>query len=73
MRNTDFGHLLTGAINSIAAYEAKTAAAVEIEFGEKLGVASSSIQRYKSRAAPARARDGGIPLRRSYPARVSDP
>ena len=52
MRNPEFGHLLTGAINSIAAYEAKTAAAVEMEFGEKLGVAPSTIQRYKSGQLP---------------------
>lgn len=52
MRNPDFGHLLTGAINSIAAYESKTAAAVEMEFGEKLSVASSTIQRYKSGQLP---------------------
>jgi hypothetical protein len=52
MRNLDFGHLLTGAINSITAYEAKTAAAVEMEFGEKLGVAPSTIQRYKSGQLP---------------------
>lgn len=56
MRNSDFGHLLTGAINSIAAYESKTAAAVEMEFGEKLGVAPSTIQRYKSGQLPPEAK-----------------
>src|SRR5512139_302402 len=52
MRNPSFGHLLTGAINSIAAYEAKTVAAVEMEFGEKIGVAPSTIQRYKAGQVP---------------------
>jgi tetratricopeptide (TPR) repeat protein len=56
MRNPEFGYLLTGSINSIAAYEAKTAAAVEMEFGEKLGVAPSTIQRYKSGQLPPEAR-----------------
>ncbi len=55
MRNPEFGHLLTGAINSIAAYEAKTAASVEMEFGEKLCVAPSTIQRYKSGQLPPEA------------------
>jgi len=52
MRNSEFGHLLTGAINSIAAYESKTSAAVEMELGEKLGVASSTVQRYKAGHLP---------------------
>jgi tetratricopeptide (TPR) repeat protein len=52
MRSPEFGHLLTGAINSIAAYEAKTSAAVEMELGEKLGVAPSTIQRYKAGHLP---------------------
>jgi hypothetical protein len=52
MRNPEFGHLLTGAINSISAYEAKTTAAVEMEFGERLGVAPSTIQRYKAGQLP---------------------
>src|SRR5512139_2550887 len=52
MRSPEFGHLLTGAINSIAAYEAKTSAAVEMELGEKLGVAPSTIQRYKAGQLP---------------------
>jgi hypothetical protein len=52
MRNTEFGNLLSGAINSIGAYEAKTAAAIEMEFGEKLGVAPTTIQRYKSGQIP---------------------
>ncbi len=52
MRNSEFGHLLTGAINSIAAYEAKTSAAVEMEFGAKLSIAPTTIQRYKSGQVP---------------------
>jgi len=56
MHNPEFGHLLTGAINSIASYEGKTAAAIETELGEKLGVAPSTIQRYKSGKVPPEAR-----------------
>jgi transcriptional regulator with XRE-family HTH domain/tetratricopeptide (TPR) repeat protein len=56
MRNPEFGHLLTGAINSIAAYEGKTAVAVESEIGEKIGVSPSTIQRYKSGQLPPEAR-----------------
>ena len=52
MYNSEFGHLLTGAINSIAAYEAKTAAAVETELGVRMGVAPSTVQRYKSGHLP---------------------
>src|SRR5512134_250168 len=52
MRNSEFGHLLTGASNSIAAYESKTSAAVEMELGEKLGVAASTVQRYKAGYLP---------------------
>ncbi|MFZ6031138.1 MAG: NB-ARC domain-containing protein [Chloroflexota bacterium] len=52
MRNPEFGHLLSGAINSMAAYEGKTAAAIEREMGEKLGVAPSTIQRYKAGQLP---------------------
>jgi predicted ATPase/class 3 adenylate cyclase len=51
-RSDTFGRLLKGAINSIAAYEAKTAPAVEEELGAKLGVAGSAIQRYKSGFLP---------------------
>src|SRR5690348_9790379 len=55
-RSDTFGRLLKGAINSIAAYEAKTAPAVEEELGAKLGVAGSAIQRYKSGFLPPDAR-----------------
>src|SRR3954465_7548257 len=51
-RNETFGRLLKGAINSIAAYEGKTAPAVEEELGAKIGVAGSAIQRYKSGFLP---------------------
>ena len=36
-RNESFGRLLKGAINSIAAYEGKTAPAVEDELGGQIG------------------------------------
>lgn len=52
MNNPEYGHLLTGAINSIAAYEGKTSAAIETELGARLGVAGSTIQRYKSGQVP---------------------
>src|SRR6266545_718404 len=51
-RSEAFGRLLKGAINSIAAYEGKTAPAVEDELGAKIGVAGSAIQRYKSGFLP---------------------
>ena len=51
-RSETFGRLLKGAINSIAAYEGKTAPAVEDELGARIGVAGSAIQRYKSGYLP---------------------
>jgi tetratricopeptide (TPR) repeat protein len=48
----EFGRLLSGAINSIATYEGKTAPAVEEELGGLVGVTSASIQRYKSGRLP---------------------
>ena len=70
MRSPEFGHLLTGAINSIAAYEAKTSAAVEMELGEKLGVAPSTIQRYKAGQLPPESQMieclAGEAIRRGY-------
>ena len=47
-RSETFGRLLKGAINSIAAYEGKTAPAVEAELGDQIGVTGASIQRYKA-------------------------
>lgn len=51
-RNATFGRLLSGAINSIATYEDKTAAAVEDELGRQLGVVGKTIQRYKAGYLP---------------------
>jgi predicted ATPase/class 3 adenylate cyclase len=51
-RNESFGRLLKGAINSIAAYEGKTAPAIEDELGGQIGVAGTAIQRYKAGHLP---------------------
>jgi len=51
-RNESFGRLLKGAINSIAAYEGKTAPAIEDELGAQMGVAGTAIQRYKAGHLP---------------------
>jgi len=51
-RSESFGRLLKGAINSIAAYEGKTAPAIEDELGQQLGLAGSAIQRYKAGYLP---------------------
>lgn len=51
-RNEAFGRLLTGAVNSIASYEGKTAAAVEEDLGGQLGVSGKTIQRYKAGHLP---------------------
>jgi hypothetical protein len=48
-----FARLLRGAINSIAAYEGKTAPVVEDDLGSQIGVAGSAIQRYKASAIPS--------------------
>jgi predicted ATPase/class 3 adenylate cyclase len=50
--NIAFGRLLKGAINSIAAYEGKTAPAVEADLGAQIGVSGSAIQRYKTGYVP---------------------
>src|SRR5215212_4090054 len=55
-RSETFGRLLKGAINSIAAYEGKTAPAIEDELGEQIGVAGSTIQRYKAGYLPTEPR-----------------
>jgi hypothetical protein len=47
-----FGRLLRGAINAVAAYEGKTAPAIEAELGAQIGVTGASIQRYKGGAIP---------------------
>jgi predicted ATPase/class 3 adenylate cyclase len=55
-RSETFGRLLKGAINSIAAYEGKTAPAIEDELGQQIGVAGSTIQRYKAGYLPTEPR-----------------
>jgi hypothetical protein len=51
-RNKTFGRLLSGAINSIATYEGKTAPIVEEELGQALHLAGKTIQRYKAGSLP---------------------
>lgn len=51
-RSETFGRLLKVAINSIATSEGKTAPIVEEELAEKVGLAGSAIQRYKSGYLP---------------------
>src|SRR5919202_468094 len=55
-RSETFGRLLRGAINSIAAYEGKSAAAVEDELGAEIGLSGPTIQRYKNGTLPPEAR-----------------
>jgi hypothetical protein len=55
-RSETFGRLLKGAINSIAAYEGKTAPAVEEDLGEQIGLAGSALQRYKTGYLPPEVR-----------------
>jgi len=50
--NAEFGRLLSGAINSIATYEGKTAPIVEQELGQQIGLTVASIQRYKGGRLP---------------------
>jgi predicted ATPase/class 3 adenylate cyclase len=69
-RNETFGRLLKGAINSIAAYEGKTAPAVEDDLGQQIGLAGSALQRYKAGNLPPEPRTVEIianaALRRAY-------
>jgi tetratricopeptide (TPR) repeat protein len=51
-RSETFGRLLSGAINSIATYEGKTAPVIEEELGQQLGVAGKTVQRYKAGHIP---------------------
>ncbi len=51
-KNVEFGRLLTGAINSIATYEGKSAPTVEQELGVQIGLSGASIQRYKRGHVP---------------------
>lgn len=46
-RNDEFGRLLNGAINSIAAYENKRCPAVQRELGELLFLSGAAIDRYR--------------------------
>ncbi|GAB4108803.1 MAG: hypothetical protein OHK0022_60880 [Roseiflexaceae bacterium] len=51
-RNQTFGRLLSGAINSIATYEGRTAPVIEEELGELLHLSGKTIQRYKAGYLP---------------------
>lgn len=51
-RSETFGRLLSGAINSIATYEGKTAPIIEEELGALAIVAGKTIQRYKAGYLP---------------------
>lgn len=55
-RSETFGRLLSGAINSIATYEGKTAPIIEEELGALAVVAGKTIQRYKAGHLPPEAR-----------------
>jgi tetratricopeptide (TPR) repeat protein len=52
-RSEAFGKLLTGAINSIASYESRTARNIEDELGDEMGVSGTMIQRYKAGHIPS--------------------
>src|SRR5215212_1535920 len=69
-----FGRLLRGAINSIAAYEGKSAAAVEEELGAAIGISGAAIQRYKAGFLPPEPRTTQIlaeaAMRRGFLSRV---
>jgi tetratricopeptide (TPR) repeat protein len=47
-----FGRLYRGALKAIAAFESCTEAAIEQEFGDAVGVAPATIQRYKQGLIP---------------------
>jgi len=51
-KNDDFGRLLSGAINSIAIYEGRSAPNIEQSLGESIGLSGASIQRYKRGYVP---------------------
>ena len=55
MRNETFGRLLRAGLSSIAACEGKNAPIVEDELGRQIGVAATSIQRYKAGYVPPEA------------------
>jgi transcriptional regulator with XRE-family HTH domain len=51
-RNETFGRLLKAGIASIANCEGKTAAVIEDDLGQEIGVSADTIQRYKSGFTP---------------------
>jgi LuxR family glucitol operon transcriptional activator len=55
-RSDHFGRLLKAGISSIANCEGKTAPGIEEELGQQIGVASYTIQRYKTGHLPPEAR-----------------
>jgi hypothetical protein len=55
-QSATLGRLLKGAVGSIAAYEGKAAPAIENELGDRIGVAGSTIQRYKAGYLPTEPR-----------------
>jgi LuxR family glucitol operon transcriptional activator len=55
-RSDAFGRLLKAGISSIANCEGKTAPIIEEDLGQQIGLASHSIQRYKSGHLPPEAR-----------------
>src|ERR1044072_2932035 len=65
--NETFGRLLRGAINSIAAYEGKAAAAVEEELGTAIGLSGATIQRYKNGSLPPEPRPPFVPASLAAP------
>jgi hypothetical protein len=52
MQDDTFGRLLKAALGSIVSCEGKTAAVIEAELGEKMGVAGATVQRYKAGHVP---------------------
>ncbi len=55
-RSTTFGRLLKMAVNGIATYEGTTAAMIEQDIGQQIGLSSATIQRYKAGHLPPEAR-----------------
>lgn len=56
MRNESFARLLKAGINSAAYYEGRTAPTIEHDLGQQIGVAGTTIQRYKAGYVPPEAR-----------------
>jgi len=55
-RSTTFGRLLKMAVNGIATYEGTTAALIEQDLGQQIGLSAAAIQRYKAGHLPPEAR-----------------